>query len=72
MIALMVCMRFSASSNTMEAGDFKTSSVTSTLASTNFWTTCSPTSVSRLWKAGRQCMNLTLGLPVNSRALALT
>ena len=36
MTALIVCMRFSASSKTIEAGDSKTSSVTSSAVSPNF------------------------------------
>ena len=47
--ALMVCIRFSASSKTMLAGLSNTSSVTSTPFRPNFWKTSSPTLVSRLW-----------------------
>src|SRR6476469_2589357 len=64
MTALIVWSRFSAWSKTMEFSDSKTSSVTSRpsmpYSSKIDW----PTFVSRLWKAGRQCMNFTFGLPV--------
>ena len=64
MMALMVCRRFSAWSKTIECSDSKTSSVTSSPSMPYSWKISSPTSVSRLWNAGRQCMNLTSGLPV--------
>ena len=47
--ALMVCIRFSASSKTMLAGLSKTSSVTSTPSRPNLAWTSRPTCVSRLW-----------------------
>ena len=49
MTALMVCMRFSASSKTMLLLPSKTSSVTSTPSRPNFSYTSRPTPVSRLW-----------------------
>ena len=54
------------------AGDSKTSSVTSSADMPNFSTISLPTWVSVLWKAGRQCMNLTSGLPVAAIVCALT
>ena len=72
MTALMVCIRFSAWSKTIELADSKTSSVTSSASSPVLWKSCSPTSVSRSWKAGRQCMNRTSGLPVLSSSFRLT
>ena len=57
MTALMVCIRFSASSNTMEAGDSKTSSVTSMQSMPNFSKMERPIEVLRSWKEGQQCMN---------------
>ena len=59
--ALMVCMRFSASSNTMEAGDSNTSSVTSISSMPNFSEICLPMAVLRSWNAGRQCINTQSG-----------
>ena len=72
MTALIVCNRFSASSKTIDAGDSKTSSVTSSASSPYFSKISLPTSVSVLWNAGRQCMNFTSGLPVSSIVSALT
>src|SRR4051794_24252219 len=71
MTALIVCMRFSASSKTIDASDSKTSSVTSSAVRPNFSCSCLPTCVSALWKAGRQCMNFTSGLPVAAIVCAL-
>jgi hypothetical protein len=56
--ALIVCILFSAWSKTTDALLSNTSSVTSMQSMPNFWNVASPTSVSRLWKAGRQCRNL--------------
>src|SRR5690606_18591322 len=60
--ALMVCMRFSAWSKTIEAGLANTSSVTSMAQMPNFCSISRPVEVSVLWKAGRQCMKRTRGL----------
>ena len=72
-MALMVCRRFSAWSNTMLAGDPKTSRVTS---NPEVIPVCSiisrPTVVFGSWNAGRQCMNLTLGLSEAAISVALT
>ncbi len=61
---MIVCSRFSAWSNTMLAGDSKTSPVTSRPL---LMPVCSiisrPTTVFGSWNAGRQCMNFTRGLP---------
>jgi hypothetical protein len=46
--ALMVCIRFSAWVKTADAGDSKTSSVTSNASTPKVWWRCSPTVVSRL------------------------
>ena len=62
--ALIVCSRLSAWSNTIEAGDSKTSSVTSSAVSLRVLYSRRPVSVSRLCRAGRQCMNFTAGFPV--------
>ena len=62
--ALIVCMRLSAWSNTIEAGDSKTSSVTSKAVSLRRSYSRRAVSVSRLCRAGRQCMNFTAGFPV--------
>ena len=48
---LIVCSRFSASSNTIDAGDSKTSSVTSSASRPYSSNICFPTVVSVLWKA---------------------
>ena len=72
MTALMVCNRFSAWSNTIECSDSKTSSVTSRPSMPNSWKMSSPIFVSRLWNAGRQCMNFTVGLPVRATASLFT
>ena len=72
MAALIVCSRFSAWSNTIEAGDSKTSSVTSSAVEAPLVEIWLPTSVSRLWRAGRQCRNFTSGLPVAFMSSALT
>ena len=56
----MVCSRFSAWSKTMEAGLSNTSSVTSIAVMPNWLAISAPSSVSALWNAGRQCMNLVL------------
>jgi hypothetical protein len=57
----------------MLAGDSNTSPVTS---SPEVMPVCSmisrPTTVFGSWKAGRQCMNLTFGLPAFSRSAELT
>src|SRR5690554_3936353 len=70
--ALMVCMRFSAWSKTIEAGLSNTSSVTSMAAMPNFCSISLPITVSVLWNAGRQCMKRTRGLPVLAISCALT
>ena len=49
MIALMECMRFSASSNTTDRGPSNTSSVTSSSTTPNFSATRAPTSVFVSW-----------------------
>src|SRR5262249_32471214 len=72
MTALIVCRRFSASSQTTQAGDSKTSSLTSSDSIPNFSKISLPTCVSVLWNAGRQCMNFTSGLPVASIVSRLT
>ena len=54
MTALIVCIRFSASSNTIEAGDSNTSSVTSSASRPYFSLRSLPTLVSGLWNAGRR------------------
>ena len=71
MTALIVCSRFSAWSKTIECSDSKTSSVTSRPSMPYSWKMSSPTFVSRLWNAGRQCMNLTVGLLVRAMTSAL-
>ena len=68
----MVCMRFSAWSKTIECGDSNTSSVTSRASIPVCWKSSSPTLVWRSWNAGRQCMNLTPGLPVAFTVAMLT
>src|SRR5690606_24116387 len=70
--ALIVCMRFSASSKTTEWGDSKTSSVTSSDLSPCVSYTSRATCVPRTWKAGRQCRNLTSRLPVARSTSKLT
>ena len=70
--ALIVCIRFSAWSKTIEAGDSKTSSVTSMQSMPKRLAISAPTSVSVPWKAGRQCMNFVKGLPVSAMTLAVT
>ena len=64
----MVCMRFSASSKTMDCGLSKTSSVTSM----SFRPKASPISlpmvVLRSWKEGRQCMKTAWGPALAIRA----
>ena len=72
MTALIVCSRFSASSKTSDAGDSKTSSVTSSESIPNFSKISLPTCVSVLWNAGRQCMNFTSGFPLAFIVSALT
>ena len=68
----MVWRRFSAWSNTMLAFEVKTSSVTSRPLVMPVCSMISrPTTVFMSWKAGRQCMNLTAGLPVLSSRAAL-
>ena len=60
-----MCMRFSACSKATLASDSNTSSVTSRpFGMPNSSAICLPTMVSVSWNAGRQCMNLTCGLPV--------
>ena len=56
MTALMVCIRFSAWSKTIECLDSKTSSVTSSASSPVFWKSSSPTSVSPVVE-GRQAVH---------------
>src|SRR5262245_60810437 len=72
-IALIVWRRFSAWSNTMLAPDSKTSPVTSR---PEVMPVCSmisrPTVVLGSWNAGRQCMNLTFGLPLLPSSAVLT
>src|SRR5690349_13639074 len=72
-IALIVCRRFSAWSNTILAGELNTSPVTSR---PEVMPVCSmisrPTMVFGSWNAGRQCMNLTAWFPVASIRAALT
>ena len=72
MTALIVCSRFSAWSKTIECSDSKTSSVTSRPSMPYSSKISSPTFVSRLWKAGRQCMNFTFGLPVRATTSLFT
>ena len=59
---LMVCMRFSASSKTMERGPSKTSSVTSSASRWDCSLIWRPMPVLRSWNAGRQCMEQGLFL----------
>ena len=66
MMALIVWTRFSAWSKTIEWWDSKTLSVTSRPSMPYCWKISSPTVVSRLWNAGRQCMNFTCGFPVRA------
>ena len=54
MTALIVCMRFSASSNTTDCGPENTSSDTSMLSRSNFAPISLPMVVFRSWNAGRQ------------------
>ena len=73
MIALMVCSRFSAWSKTIEAGGLE--DLVGDLERRRGPTSrrcVSPTSVSRLWSAGRQCRNFTSGFPVAVSSSALT
>ena len=58
MTALIVCMRFSASSNTSDWADSKTSSVTSISEIPNFSEIFFPIVVFRSWNAGRQCIKI--------------
>ena len=57
----MVCIRFSASSNTTEQADSNTSSVTSISGMPNFWAMSAPIVVLVSWKEGRQCMKIAPG-----------
>ena len=59
MTALIVCIRFSAWSHTIDRSDSKTSFVTSIPSRPNRSNISSPTLVWRSWNAGRQCMNFT-------------
>ena len=68
----MVCIRFSAWSNTTDASDSKTSFVTSIDVRPWRSNIFRPVSVSRSWNAGRQCMNFASGLPVASIIAAST
>ena len=64
MTALMVCMRFSASSKTLDCLDSKTSSATSISVMPNcsaFW---APMVVLVSWKLGRQCRKIASFLSV--------
>ena len=61
MTALIVCMRFSASSITLEAADVKTSSETSISVTPNLAATSAPIVVFASWKEGRQCMKIASG-----------
>src|SRR5690554_1002425 len=70
--ALMVCIRFSAWSNMIEAGLSNTSSVTSMAVRPNFCSISLPMTVSVLWNAGRQCMKRTRGFPVLAISSVLT
>ena len=64
-----MCRRFSAWSNTIEASDSNTSPVTSSPSGMFVASIISlPTTVFGSWKAGRQCMNFTFGLPDRSRS----
>ena len=67
MTALMVCMRFSASSKTLDCADSKTSSETSISDTPNFSAMSAPMVVFVSWKEGRQCMKMA-----SSAALAMT
>jgi hypothetical protein len=58
MMAFMLCMRFSASSNTTERDDSNTSSVTSISSMPNFLAISAPMVVLVSWKLGRQCMKM--------------
>jgi hypothetical protein len=60
---LIVCIRFSAWAKTIDAGDSKTSSVTSSPSIPVFSNSSAPTLVSRLWNAGRTHESY-VGLPV--------
>ena len=62
MTAFIVCMRFSASSKTMDCGPSKTSFVTSSASRPYFSPTSLPMVVFRSWKAGSQSMNTAVGL----------
>ena len=64
MTALMVCMRFSASSKTLEAGLSKTSSVTSCSVMPNCSHYSAPMVVLVSWKLGRQCRKMAPGLAI--------
>ena len=65
--ALMVCMRFSASSKTLDCADSNTSSVTSISVMPNCAAYSAPTWVVVSWKLGRQCRKIASGL-----AMAMT
>ena len=69
---MIVCIRFSAWSKTIECSDSKTSSVTSIAVRPWRSNILRPTSVSRSWNAGRQCMNFASGLPVAAIIAAST
>jgi hypothetical protein len=56
----------------MDAGDSKTSSVTSISESPNFSWIRRPISVLASWKAGRQCMNFEWRFPVPSITARVT
>lgn len=70
--AFIVCILFSASSKTIELSKSNTSLVTSRLLIQYLRNMSLPIIVSRLWKAGKQCINFTLLFPVKLSALLLT
>ena len=61
MTALIVCMRFSASSKTTDCGPANTSSVTSISVMPNLSAISLPIVVFVSWNDGRQCMNMASG-----------
>ena len=67
----MVCIRFSASSNTTDCLLSNTWSVTSISVMPNFLAMSAPMVVRVSWKEGRQCMKIAPGA-VMDMTLALT
>ena len=67
MTALMVCMRFSASSNTLDCVDSNTATSTSISVTPNCSAISAPLVVLVWWNDGSQCMKMASG-----EAMAMT